>query len=163
MSALRQLLRLVLLGRRQGMRARVRRRMGFGWVDGSRQTDPPADVASAGMEAPPSSKATLAAPEGFDGVLASDALAEGALVEVFANGRAVALCRVEGTVHGTSNVCPHAGGPIGDGTLEGHRVTCPYHGWSFDVRDGSCFVNAEVSLPTVRVVEEAGVICVARS
>lgn len=164
MSALRQVLRLIMLGRRDGLRARVRRRVGFGWVDGCAQADEDAGVAGpqATAERAPS-KTTLSAPPGHDGVLASDALPEGGLVEVFANGKAVALARVDGTVFATSNVCPHAGGPIGDGSLEGHTVTCPYHGWSFDVRDGRCFVNAEVMLDTITAIESDGVICVARS
>ncbi|HUG27624.1 MAG TPA: Rieske 2Fe-2S domain-containing protein [Gemmatimonadales bacterium] len=33
-------------------------------------------------------------------------------------------------------VCPHRGGPLANGPLEGHVVACPWHGWTFDVRTG---------------------------
>lgn len=79
--------------------------------------------------------------------LAKTALRPGEVTEVIVAGTAVAVCNVNGTFFAVSNVCPHAGGPIGDGTLEEHKVTCPYHGWSYDVRDGRCFVNKDVTLP----------------
>ena len=34
------------------------------------------------------------------------------------------------------SVCPHQGGPLADGALEGTIVTCPWHGWHFDVCTG---------------------------
>jgi nitrite reductase/ring-hydroxylating ferredoxin subunit len=44
--------------------------------------------------------------------------------------------------------------------MDGFTVTCPYHGWSYDVRDGTCFVSPDARLPTwpVRVVGDA--VCV---
>jgi nitrite reductase (NADH) small subunit len=39
-------------------------------------------------------------------------------------------------IHALDNACPHAGGPLAEGTLEGGCVTCPLHGWKFDVCTG---------------------------
>jgi nitrite reductase (NADH) small subunit len=39
------------------------------------------------------------------------------------------------------NVCPHQGGPIGEGVVEDTTVTCPWHGWCFDLRDGSMTIG----------------------
>ena len=48
----------------------------------------------------------------------------------------VALFNVEGDIFALDNTCPHAGGPLGEGTLEGPIVTCPWHGWKFNVCTG---------------------------
>jgi nitrite reductase/ring-hydroxylating ferredoxin subunit len=47
-----------------------------------------------------------------------------------------ALANVGGRFYATSNRCPHQGGSLGDGFLEGRKVTCPLHGWEFDVETG---------------------------
>jgi len=59
---------------------------------------------------------------------------EGKVVEV--GGHEVALFNVNGTFYALNNVCPHRGGPLGEGFLEGEIVTCPWHGWKFDVTTG---------------------------
>jgi nitrite reductase (NADH) small subunit len=48
----------------------------------------------------------------------------------------IALFNVGGQFYALENSCPHQGGPIADGWLEGPEVTCPWHGWCFDVRSG---------------------------
>lgn len=49
----------------------------------------------------------------------------------------VALFNVGGTFYALDGVCPHQGGPLGKGELAGCIVTCPWHGWQFDVKTGS--------------------------
>lgn len=56
--------------------------------------------------------------------------------EVVAEGRVIALFNVDGTIFALDGVCPHQGGPLGKGCLTGAVVTCPWHGWQFDVRTG---------------------------
>ncbi len=65
-----------------------------------------------------------------------DELASGACLSVEAEGRGIALFNVEGTIYALDNCCPHAGGPLGDGALKGNIVTCPWHGWRFNVCTG---------------------------
>lgn len=48
----------------------------------------------------------------------------------------IALFNAGGTFYALENSCPHQGGPIADGWLEGPEITCPWHGWCFDVRNG---------------------------
>ncbi len=48
----------------------------------------------------------------------------------------IALFNVNGEFFAINHVCPHRGGPLGDGRLSGTVVTCPWHGWTFDVRTG---------------------------
>jgi nitrite reductase (NADH) small subunit len=53
-------------------------------------------------------------------------------------GREIALFNIQGQICALENICPHMGGPLGEGDLEGCVVTCPWHGWEFDVRSGEC-------------------------
>ena len=48
----------------------------------------------------------------------------------------IALFNVEGEFYAINYICPHMGGPLGEGMLNGYVVTCPWHGWTFDVRTG---------------------------
>jgi len=93
-------------------------------------------------------------------VLASDELAEGEVVEVFIDGEPVALCRADGVVYAVQGICPHAEGPLGDGQLDGTTLTCPVHGWTFDVRDGACGVDPSKPVRPFAVVERSGRIAV---
>lgn len=49
----------------------------------------------------------------------------------------IALARVGDDFYALGNLCRHAFGPLGQGYLEGHAATCPWHGWRYDVRDGT--------------------------
>jgi len=60
----------------------------------------------------------------------------GKTLELVVEDRIVALFNVEGEFFALDGVCPHQGGPLGKGELSGCIVTCPWHGWQFDVRDG---------------------------
>ena len=60
----------------------------------------------------------------------------GTAIERVAGGRVVALFNVDGIFYALDGVCPHQGGPLGKGELTGPIVTCPWHGWQFDVRSG---------------------------
>ena len=51
-------------------------------------------------------------------------------------GRPIVLFNIDGEIFALDNTCPHAGGPIGEGPLEGEVVSCPWHGWKFNVRTG---------------------------
>ena len=66
----------------------------------------------------------------------------GKTVEV--NGVWIALFNVDGSFFAVDNTCPHAGGPIGEGKLSGEIVTCPWHGWQFNVRTGERVGNPEL-------------------
>ncbi|MCY3727734.1 MAG: Rieske (2Fe-2S) protein [Nitrospira sp.] len=57
------------------------------------------------------------------------------------NAPSVALFNVDGKILALNNTCPHAGGPLGEGTLDGEVVECPWHGWEFNVRTGACMEN----------------------
>lgn len=71
--------------------------------------------------------------------------------EVVVGERIVALYNVDGAIHALDGVCPHQGGPLGKGCLQGAIVTCPWHGWQFDVRTGQHQFSASVVQPRFEV------------
>ena len=50
----------------------------------------------------------------------------------------LALIRTPEGFFALDNACPHTGGPLGEGLVQGRTVTCPLHGWQFDLRNGAC-------------------------
>jgi nitrite reductase (NADH) small subunit len=63
-------------------------------------------------------------------------LPSGTIRELQVAGTSVALANVEGKVYAINGVCIHRGGPLGEGELAGKLVTCPWHGWQYDVTTG---------------------------
>ncbi len=59
----------------------------------------------------------------------------------------IALYHVDEEIYGLDGVCPHQGGPLGKGMLEGCIVTCPWHGWQFDVATGQHQLNNRIVQP----------------
>jgi nitrite reductase/ring-hydroxylating ferredoxin subunit len=57
--------------------------------------------------------------------------------QVTVNGRTIALFNVDGKFYAIDDTCPHRGAPLWEGPLEGHEVTCPWHGARFDVTSGA--------------------------
>jgi len=53
----------------------------------------------------------------------------------------VAVFNVDGTFYAVDNTCPHRGGPLGEGELEGCAVTCPWHAWTFDLKTGESLTD----------------------
>jgi len=80
----------------------------------------------------------------------------GTAKELTAAGRVVALFNVNGEFHALDGVCPHAGGPLGEGVLQGSVVTCPWHGWQFDVTTGRHCLNARIEHTKFAVKVDAG-------
>ena len=64
-------------------------------------------------------------------------LAEGNMKKYQAQGIEILLARVEGKYYAAQNKCPHYGGDLSKGKLEGTIVTCPRHGSQFNLADGS--------------------------
>ena len=62
------------------------------------------------------------------------------------NGQAIAVFNVDGTFYAMDNTCVHRGGPLGEGELEGEAVTCPWHGWQYNVKTGACITNPSAAV-----------------
>jgi nitrite reductase (NADH) small subunit len=74
--------------------------------------------------------------------------------ELIVEGRIVAVYNVDGAFYALDGICPHAGGPLGEGVLEGCIVTCPWHGWQFDVTTGRHCLNARLQQKTFPVRQQ---------
>lgn len=70
----------------------------------------------------------------------------GTIREFHVEGRAIAVANVDGKFYAINNTCLHRGGPLGQGTLNGKVVTCPWHGWQYDVTTGKVTQNPSVGV-----------------
>ncbi|HVA88987.1 MAG TPA: Rieske 2Fe-2S domain-containing protein [Chloroflexota bacterium] len=79
-------------------------------------------------------------------VLDDDKVAEGGTARVEAQGVPILLSRQDGTLCAIAATCTHLGGPLDEGAFEGHTVKCPWHGSTFDMRDGAV-VHGPATVP----------------
>jgi len=70
----------------------------------------------------------------------------GAIQEFETDGKAIAIANVEGKIYAINGVCLHRGGPLGEGELEGPIVTCPWHGWQYNVTTGRVAQNEAIGV-----------------
>ena len=66
-------------------------------------------------------------------------------IEVESEGRILALFLQGQDVIALDGMCAHQGGPIARGAVHKSVVTCPWHGWQFDLRSGRCLTARSVS------------------
>lgn len=83
-------------------------------------------------------------------------LLEGQVTEVEAAGRPFAVCRAGGEYFVLEGICPHAGGRLGHGALDGYFLACPFHAWEFDIRTGKHDYDDRVAVSTFPVRIEGG-------
>lgn len=90
----------------------------------------------------------------FVKVAAIGELAPGQAKKVQVDGKILALFNLGGGYHAIDDSCPHRGGPLSEGPLEGDVVTCPWHGSKFNVKNGNVLTppaRSAVSSYRVRV------------
>ena len=75
------------------------------------------------------------------GITKTTEVPEGQGVVVECQEKCLAVFNVGGTFHVIDNTCVHRGGPLGEGDLEGDVVSCPWHGWEYNVKTGQCVNN----------------------
>ncbi len=73
----------------------------------------------------------------------------------------IALARVDGEFYAIQHACLHLEGPLGEGRLEGYVLTCPWHGWQYDVRTGENEFDRAIHLRTYDVRVEGDEVQVA--
>ena len=66
----------------------------------------------------------------------SEAPAPGGVAEAEVEGKALCVANVAGQLSVLDNECPHRGGPLGQGWIEGDCVVCPWHSWMFHLKTG---------------------------
>jgi len=70
----------------------------------------------------------------------------GTVHEIQVAGKAVAIANVAGKFYAINNTCLHRGGPLGQGSLKDKIVTCPWHGWEYDVTSGKLVQNPNMGV-----------------
>ncbi|MCK6524457.1 Rieske 2Fe-2S domain-containing protein, partial [Myxococcota bacterium] len=98
----------------------------------------------------------------FVKVARSDQVGEGKAGTYVIGEDAIAVFRVKGRLYAIDQTCVHEDGPLGEGKLEGHVVSCPYHDWRYDVRDGRCLSATDRAVACFAVKEEGGSILIGR-
>lgn len=78
------------------------------------------------------------------GTIADFTPGQGKMVTV--NGRHVALFRLGNEFFALDNMCLHRGGPLCEGPIEHEVVTCPWHGWSYEIRTGTMVQDPRVGV-----------------
>jgi nitrite reductase (NADH) small subunit len=86
---------------------------------------------------------------------ASD-LADGAAMEVVVGQLILALFRSDGELFALDGMCAHQGGPIAEGKVEAGCVTCPWHGWQYELASGIQTINRQPLQCTYEVRERDG-------
>ena len=89
-------------------------------------------------------------------VVVADELQEGVGTALTVNGTEVAVFRCRSQLYGLQNRCPHAGGALADGVVEGDEVICPLHGYRFNIRTGACSTDPALRAKPVTLVPYGG-------
>lgn len=74
----------------------------------------------------------------FEHASPRDELWEGETRALRLRGKRVLLVHLPDGVHAYADRCAHLGLPLGEAKLEGHHLTCPAHGYRYDMRTGVC-------------------------
>ncbi|NTV49043.1 MAG: Rieske (2Fe-2S) protein [Geobacteraceae bacterium] len=67
------------------------------------------------------------------------------------SGREILLVNVKGTVYALENECPHQGSPLNAAVVKDGYISCPRHGYRFNLTDGRCAEHPEFVLATFPV------------
>lgn len=110
----------------------------------------------------------------------ADELQPGERITLTVKKKKIGVLNIDGTYHALSNICPHQRGPVCEGAvknkIEGEfvesgkpikefhsdtvTISCPYHGWEYDIETGDHVGDSRFSIPTYNVIEEDGEIYV---
>lgn len=80
----------------------------------------------------------IATSRAFQRVGSLSELRSGQPVGAIVDGKEVAVFAVDEEFIATAGICPHADGPLHEGEVEGRLLTCPWHGWQFNLDSGIC-------------------------
>ncbi len=160
------LLKTIVLGRSNGIRRTLVGKLGLGsapTAGASRAASAPSDdhePAERALGLRKEAPKDVTPPDGYEVVLHTDSLDDGKIIEIIIGGTAIAVANVAGTYYAISNTCAHAEGPLGEGSVSGTIVTCPYHGWQYDLRDGACKTHPDAKVATYPVKVVGNAVCV---
>ena len=91
----------------------------------------------------------------YQGVAKVGDIEEGTGMAYAVNGRMVAVFRENDKYFAIDDMCPHMGASLAPGYLQDGVVTCPWHGWQFDVETGAHKITARIKVGTYPVEIDA--------
>jgi nitrite reductase (NADH) small subunit len=74
--------------------------------------------------------------------------------------KTICIANVDGEYSALDNVCPHRGGPLGQGMIEGSKIVCPWHGWAWDVKTGVAEQDSSMKVVVYPLKIEGGEVLV---
>lgn len=98
--------------------------------------------------------------DGYYAVATSALLAEGKGNTFTRDGHGVAVFRIDGQLYAIDDACTHEDGPLGEGSISGTVVTCPYHDWRFNIETGECLSQNNRAVSCFAIKEKDGIIWV---
>lgn len=84
-------------------------------------------------------------------VLVVEDILAGTKKKVEVNGKQVFIANLDGIFFAMADKCPHMGGSLAEGSLEGNLIVCPRHHAKFDVTTGKAVGNAKIAFLKVKV------------
>lgn len=106
----------------------------------------------------PVQKSTADSPKQWVEVAKADTVTEGHAIEVVVAGLVLAIFRDQGKIHALDGMCAHQGGPIAEGQVAAGCVTCPWHGWQYELDTGIQTINRQPLQQVFDTREENGAI-----
>lgn len=76
--------------------------------------------------------------------------------EVMVGKTPYAICNVGGKITALLGICPHRGGPLGQGAIHGEYVVCPWHAWEWNCSTGENDMDPTKKVATYEVKVEGG-------
>jgi nitrite reductase (NADH) small subunit len=89
-------------------------------------------------------------------ICASVELPDGAMRFTRTMARTVIVIRLDGRLHGLEGNCKHMKASLAAGSIEGVIITCPMHGWQYDIVTGECLNESWAVLRKYNAWEESG-------
>jgi nitrite reductase/ring-hydroxylating ferredoxin subunit len=89
-------------------------------------------------------------------VATSQSIPDGTAIEALVDERVLAIFRDSGVLYALDGMCAHQGGPLAEGTVQSGCVTCPWHGWQYELATGIQTINRQPLQQTFPVREADG-------
>ncbi len=93
-------------------------------------------------------------------VAMEEEIPEGARKIVKVGNLSIGVFHYDGEWYAIGNNCVHRGGPIATGDLENGTITCPWHGYEYNIKTGELLADPKARLPVYQVVVHAGEVSV---
>ena len=87
----------------------------------------------------------------FTRVASTKDIPEGTGKSIRIDGKDIAVFNLDGSFYAIHDICPHMGGPLGEGAVDGEHVLCPWHGWMFNIKTGAFATNPAAGVDCFKI------------